>query len=157
MSAQDEFILYDLRGCIVSFWTVSISKASNSWSNTWHKSITMDSWTFCHKWARNIWMREIFSVGILPCMNIPVKSSCTYKNNVDMKITILFSKLCSIISTGSPRLTSFRLTSFRVTSNNVLTLFLKHTSNVSTSGKGEFTCREVNVWGAGRAQCRRAG
>ena len=36
MSAHDEFILYDLRGWIVSFCTVSISSASSSWSNTWH-------------------------------------------------------------------------------------------------------------------------
>jgi len=36
MSAQDEFILYDLRGWMVSFCTVSISSASSSWSNTWH-------------------------------------------------------------------------------------------------------------------------
>ena len=34
MSAQLEFILYDLRGWIVSFCTVSISSASSSWSNT---------------------------------------------------------------------------------------------------------------------------
>ena len=32
MSAHDEFILYDLRGWIVSFCTFSISKASSSWS-----------------------------------------------------------------------------------------------------------------------------
>ena len=31
-----------------------------------HRSMTMDSWTFCHRWARMIWMSEIFSVGILP-------------------------------------------------------------------------------------------
>ena len=36
MSAQEEFILYDLRGWMVSFCTVSISSASSSWSNTWH-------------------------------------------------------------------------------------------------------------------------
>jgi hypothetical protein len=34
MSAQEEFILYDLRGWMVSFCTVSISSASSSWSNT---------------------------------------------------------------------------------------------------------------------------
>ena len=34
-SAQLEFILYDLRGWMVSFCTVSISSASSSWSNTW--------------------------------------------------------------------------------------------------------------------------
>lgn len=38
--AQDEFILYDLRGWMVSFCTVSISSASSSWSNTWHRSMT---------------------------------------------------------------------------------------------------------------------
>ena len=64
MSAQDEFILYDLRGWIVSFWTVSIWSASSSWSNTWHRSMTTDSWIFCHRWARKIWMSEILSVGI---------------------------------------------------------------------------------------------
>jgi hypothetical protein len=41
--------------------------------------MTMDSWTFCHRWARKIWMSEILSVGILPCMKIPVRSSCTWK------------------------------------------------------------------------------
>lgn len=46
---------------------------------TWQRSITMLSWIFCHKWALKIWMREIFSVGILPCMKIPVRSSCTWK------------------------------------------------------------------------------
>ena len=46
---------------------------------TWHRSITTLSCTFCHRWARNIWIREIFSVGILPCMKMPVKSSCTWK------------------------------------------------------------------------------
>ena len=37
------------------------------------------SWIFCHKWARKIWMSEILSVGILPCMKMPVRSSCTWK------------------------------------------------------------------------------
>jgi len=92
MSAHDEFILYDLRGSatsvaaasiadarIVSFWTVSIWSASSSWSKTWHMSMTTDSWIFCHRWARKIWMSEIFSVGILPCMKMPVRSSWTWK------------------------------------------------------------------------------
>ena len=79
MSAQELFILYDLRGWIVSFCTVSIPSMSSSWSNTWHRSITTLSWIFCHKWALKIWMSEIFSVGILPCMKIPVRSSCTWK------------------------------------------------------------------------------
>ena len=39
----------------------------------------MLSWIFCHKWALKIWMREIFSVGIFPCMKMPVRSSCTWK------------------------------------------------------------------------------
>jgi hypothetical protein len=30
-------------------------------------------------WARKISISEILSVGILPCMKIPVKSSCTWK------------------------------------------------------------------------------
>ena len=46
---------------------------------TWHRSMTTLSWIFCHKWARKIWMREILRVGILPCMKIPVRSSCTWK------------------------------------------------------------------------------
>jgi len=75
MSAHDEFILYDLRGWMVSFCTVSISSASSSWSNTWHRSMTTLSWIFCQRCARKIWMSEIFSVGILPCMKMPVKSS----------------------------------------------------------------------------------
>jgi len=29
-----------------------------------HRSMTTDSWTFCHKCARMIWISEIFSVGI---------------------------------------------------------------------------------------------
>jgi hypothetical protein len=29
---------------------------------------TTDSWIFCHKCARKIWMSEILSVGSLPCM-----------------------------------------------------------------------------------------
>jgi hypothetical protein len=62
--AQELFILYDLRGWMVSFCTVSISSASSSWSNTWHRSMTNDSWIFCHRWARKIWMSEIFRVGI---------------------------------------------------------------------------------------------
>ena len=33
-SAQDEFILYDLRGWMVSFCTVSISSASSSYKHT---------------------------------------------------------------------------------------------------------------------------
>ena len=37
------------------------------------------SWIFCHKCARKIWMSEILSVGILPCMKMPVRSSCTWK------------------------------------------------------------------------------
>lgn len=40
MSAQDEFILYDFLGWMVSFCTVSISKASSSWSNTWKTTTT---------------------------------------------------------------------------------------------------------------------
>ena len=39
----------------------------------------MDSWIFCQRWARKIWMSEIFNVGILPCMKTPVRSSCTWK------------------------------------------------------------------------------
>lgn len=35
ISAHELFILYDLRGWMVSFWTVSISRASSSWSNTY--------------------------------------------------------------------------------------------------------------------------
>ncbi len=31
-----------------------------------HRSMTIDSWTFCHRCARMIWMSEIFRVGILP-------------------------------------------------------------------------------------------
>ncbi len=46
---------------------------------TWHRSMTTLSCTFCHKWALKIWMRDILSVGILPCMKIPVKSNCTWK------------------------------------------------------------------------------
>jgi hypothetical protein len=34
MSAHELFILYDLRGWMVSFCTVSISSASSSWSKT---------------------------------------------------------------------------------------------------------------------------
>jgi len=26
--------------------------------------MTTDSWIFCHRWARKIWMSEILSVGI---------------------------------------------------------------------------------------------
>ena len=77
MSAHDEFILYDLRGWIVSFCTLSISRASSSWSKTWQRSMTMLSWIFCQRWARKIWMSDILSVGILPCMKMPVRSSCT--------------------------------------------------------------------------------
>lgn len=44
---------------------------------TWQRSMTRDSWIFCHRCALKIWMRDIFSVGILPCMKIPVRSSCT--------------------------------------------------------------------------------
>lgn len=62
--AQELFILYDFRGWMVSFCTVSISSASSSWSNTWHRSMTNDSWIFCHRCARKIWMSEIFRVGI---------------------------------------------------------------------------------------------
>lgn len=57
---------------------------------TWHKSITIDSWTFCHKWALKIWMSDIFSVGILPCMNIPVKSSCTCLEQIKWFMNIIF-------------------------------------------------------------------
>ncbi len=39
--------------------------------------MTTLSCTFCHKWALKIWISEIFSVGILPCMKMPVKSSYT--------------------------------------------------------------------------------
>ena len=46
---------------------------------TWQRSMTMLSWTFCHRCARKIWMSEILSVGILPCMKMPVRSSCTWK------------------------------------------------------------------------------
>ena len=63
---------------MVSFCTVSISSASSSWSKTWHMSMTTDSWIFCHRCARKIWMSEILSVGIFPCMKMPVRSSCTW-------------------------------------------------------------------------------
>ncbi|RVE47377.1 hypothetical protein evm_007976 [Chilo suppressalis] len=53
------------------------------------------------------------------------------------------------IDTNSRYTASPRLTLFQVTSNNALTLFLKHTTIVSIPGIGEFTCREVNVRGAG--------
>src|SRR6185312_15260554 len=43
------------------------------------RSITTLSWIFCHRCARKIWIREIFNVGIFPCMNIPVRSSWTWK------------------------------------------------------------------------------
>jgi hypothetical protein len=41
---------------IVSFWTVSIWSASSSWSKTWHKSITTDSW-IC-EWAGSQFRNE---------------------------------------------------------------------------------------------------
>ena len=63
---------------MVSFCTVSISSASSSMSKTWHRSITTFSWIFCQRCARKIWIRLIFSVGILPCMKIPVRSSWTW-------------------------------------------------------------------------------
>lgn len=56
---------------------------------TWHKSITILSWTFCHKWALKIWISEIFKVGILPCMKIPVKSSCTWKPTYTLALLIV--------------------------------------------------------------------
>ena len=34
--------------------------------SAWHRSMTILSWIFCHKWARKIWISEIFKVGILP-------------------------------------------------------------------------------------------
>lgn len=39
ISAHELFILYDLRGWIVSFCTVSISRASSSWSKTYNKKL----------------------------------------------------------------------------------------------------------------------
>lgn len=60
---------------------------------TWQRSMTMDSCTFCHKWALNIWIREIFKVGILPCMKIPVKSSCTLTKKIVQKFTKM--KVCT--------------------------------------------------------------
>lgn len=56
---------------------------------TWQRSITMDSCTFCHKWALKIWISEILSVGILPCMNIPVKSNCTWKPTYTFALLIV--------------------------------------------------------------------
>ena len=41
--------------------------------------MTIDSWIFCHKCARQIWMREISRVGILPCMKMLVTFSWTWK------------------------------------------------------------------------------
>jgi len=38
----------------IRFLPVSISRASSSRSNTWHKSITTDSWIFCQRCALNI-------------------------------------------------------------------------------------------------------
>lgn len=43
------------------------------------RTMTTLSWIFCHRCARKIWMSEILSVGILPCMKMPVRSSCTWK------------------------------------------------------------------------------
>ena len=56
-----------------------IAKCKESASLTWHRSMTTLSWIFCHKWALKIWIREILRVGILPCMKMPVRSSCTWK------------------------------------------------------------------------------
>ena len=41
----------------------------------------MDSWTFCHKCARMIWMSEIFSVGILPAQRQTHRSH-NHSNNL---------------------------------------------------------------------------
>ena len=52
---------------LILYTVISVSLSKDSEVKL-TKSMTTDSWIFCHKWARKIWMSETLSVGILPCL-----------------------------------------------------------------------------------------
>lgn len=60
ISAQELFILYDLRGWMVSFCTVSISRASSSWSNTYELRRKLMRWVQV-KWDAT---RHLLSISL---------------------------------------------------------------------------------------------